>query len=85
MTFFLLLSLIIWQSYPIGDSLVFNSMEKKNFFFMRAQSPLNMFHIPPLILDLKDLFRPFIGFKEIRVVHKEPRRVSLLINLFLFI
>lgn len=34
------------------------------------------------ILDLQiDLFRPFIGFREIRVVHKEPRRVSF--HLFL--
>lgn len=34
-----------------------------------------------LILDsyFKDLFRPFIGFKEIRVIHKEPRRVCLFI------
>ncbi|KAG6770495.1 hypothetical protein POTOM_026179 [Populus tomentosa] len=27
-----------------------------------------------------DLFRPFIGYKEIRVVHKEARKVSLLLQ-----
>ena len=33
----------------------------------------------------EDLFRPFIGYKDIRVVHKEPRRVSVLIKNFLLI
>lgn len=31
------------------------------------------------------MFRPFIGFKEIRVVHKEPRRVCFLIFTSTFI
>ncbi|XP_048435398.1 uncharacterized protein LOC103952411 isoform X2 [Pyrus x bretschneideri] len=33
--------------------------------------------------EVGHIFRPFIGFKEIKVIHKEPRRVSLLIFLLL--
>uniref|UniRef100_I1JTZ6 RRM domain-containing protein n=1 Tax=Glycine max TaxID=3847 RepID=I1JTZ6_SOYBN len=32
--------------------------------------------------EVGHLFRPFIGYKDIRVVHKEPRRVSVLIKNF---
>lgn len=34
---------------------------------------------------MKDLFRPFIGFREIKVVHKGPRHVSVVIMLVLLI
>ncbi|RZC05945.1 RNA-binding protein 1 isoform B [Glycine soja] len=33
--------------------------------------------------EVGHLFRPFIGYKDIRVVHKEPRRVSVLIKNFM--
>ena len=38
-------------------------------------------HCSPLP-NIKDLFRPFPGYKEIKVIHKEPRHVSLLLDLF---
>lgn len=50
---------------------------------------LNLCYITCFLLSsqtltpMKDLFRPFIGFREIKVVHKGSRRVSLLISLFL--
>ncbi|KAJ0031480.1 hypothetical protein Pint_13749 [Pistacia integerrima] len=34
--------------------------------------------------EVAHLFRPFIGYREIKVVHKEPRRVSTVNLLYLF-
>lgn len=40
-------------------------------------------HLEPWLMII-DLFRPFIGYKDIKLVHREPRRVSLQIYLLLF-
>lgn len=31
----------------------------------------------PFLDQYKDLFRPFIGFRDLKVVHREPRQVSI--------
>lgn len=33
-----------------------------------------------LYSNIKDIFRPFIGFKEVRLVHKDAKRVSFTMN-----
>ena len=47
-----------------------------SFFF--SIFPLSFIPSPQLI----DIFRPFVGYKEVRLVHKESRHVSLFIYLF---